>query len=69
MAKVIELKAKQTFSDKYTKAEYKKGRVYKFDEKRAEELLKNPYLVEKVSETEVEVKNDSKEEKPSKTNK
>lgn len=69
MAKVVELKAKQTFSDKYTKADYKKGKVYKFDEKRAEELLKNPYLVEKVSETEVEDKNDNKEEKQNKTNK
>lgn len=69
MAKEVELKAKQTFSDKYTKAEYKKGRVYKFDEKRAEELLKNPCLVEKINATEVEEEKDNKEEKQSKNNK
>lgn len=69
MAKVVELRAKQNFEDKYTKAEYKKGKVYSFNEKRAEELLHNPYLVEKVSETEVEEEKNNKEERQEKTNK
>lgn len=60
MAKVIELKVKQNFTDKETEVDYKKGKTYSFSEKRAEELLKNPYLVEKVSENEVE---DAKTEK------
>lgn len=50
MAKQIELKAKQSFKDKETGISYKKGKTYSFSEKRAEELLKNEYLVEKVSE-------------------
>ncbi len=55
MAKTImvDLKIKQNFQDKETKVSYKKGRIYSFTEKRAEELLKNPYLVEKVSTKEV----------------
>ena len=75
MAKQIELKVKQNFNDKYdNKTEYKKGKTYPFAEKRAEELLKNPYLVEKVSETEVEeekeiVEEVNKEEKTKKNNK
>lgn len=51
MAKQIELKAKQNFEDKETGKLYKRGQTYSFSEKRAEELLKNSYLVEKVSET------------------
>ena len=69
MAKMIELRAKQNFEDKYTKAEYKKGKVYNFDEKRAEELLHNPYLVEKVNETEVEEEKNNTEERQEKNNK
>lgn len=52
MSKIIKLKVKQNFTDKETKADYKKGKEYTFSEKRAEELLNNPYLVEKVSEIE-----------------
>lgn len=52
MSKAIKLKIKQNFTDKETKEDYKKGKEYAFSEKRAEELLKNPYLVEKVSEIE-----------------
>lgn len=58
MAKNIQLKIKQNFTDKETKVDYKKGKVYTFTEKRAEELLKNPYIVEKVSTIEVEEKTD-----------
>ena len=50
MAKQIELKAKQNFKDKETGISYKRGKTYSFSEKRAEELLKNEYIVEKVSE-------------------
>lgn len=56
MAKVVELKVKQSFSDKETNVDYKKGKTYSFSEKRAEELLKNPYLVEKVAEKEEDAK-------------
>lgn len=52
MAKSIQLKVKQNFTDKETKVDYKKGKTYSFSEKRVEELLKNQYLVEKVGETE-----------------
>ena len=50
MSKVIKLKVKQSFTDRETKEDYKKGKVYTFTEKRADELLKNPYIVEKVAE-------------------
>lgn len=63
MVKVIELKAKQNFQDKETKVDYKKGKIYSFPEKRAEELLKNPYLVEKVSEKEVQESTEKKTDK------
>ena len=63
MAQVIELKVKQNFTDKETKVDYKKGKTYSFSEKRAEELLKNPYLVEKVSEKEVQENTEKKTEK------
>ena len=56
MAKIVNLRIKQNFSDEETKVDYKKGKVYPFSEKRAEELLKNPYLVEKVDVTETEEK-------------
>lgn len=52
MAKNIQLRVKQNFTDKENKTDYKKGKVYPFSEKRAEELLKNPYLVEKTGEIE-----------------
>lgn len=58
MAKSIQLKVKQNFTDKEKGIDYKKGYVYHFSEKRAEELLKNPYLVEKVGETEEKGKNE-----------
>lgn len=63
MAKVIELRVKQNFQDKETNVDYKKGKTYSFSEKRAEELLKNPYLVEKVSEKEVQESTDKKTDK------
>lgn len=50
MAKEVKLKVKQNFMDKETNLDYKKGKIYKFSEKRAEELLKNPYIVEKTIE-------------------
>lgn len=56
MSKVIELRAKQNFTDKENGTDYKKGKTYIFSEKRAEELLKNPYIVEKVAEKETENK-------------
>ncbi len=58
MAKQIGLRIKQNFQDKETKEDYKKGKVYYFSEKRAEELLKNQYIVEKVSETEIKENTD-----------
>lgn len=58
MSKQIGLEIKQNFQDKETKEDYKKGKVYYFSEKRAEELLKNPYIVEKVSETEIKENTD-----------
>ncbi len=58
MAKNIQLKVKQNFTDKETKEDYKKGHVYSFSEKRAEELLKNHYIVEEVGEK--EIKEDAK---------
>ena len=61
MAKIVNLRIKQNFSDKETKVDYKKGKVYPFSEKRAEELLKNPYLVEKVDITETEEKAENAE--------
>lgn len=60
--KLIELKMKQNFTDKHTKKDYKKGFVYQFTEERANELLENQYLVEKVGESEIE----EKEEKSNK---
>jgi hypothetical protein len=63
MAKEVELKVKQNFTDKETKVDYKKGKTYKFSEKRAEELLKNPYIVEKVNVTEVEEKAEEQDAK------
>lgn len=56
MAKVIELKVIQNFTDKENGKDYKKGKTYSFTEKRADELLKNPYIVEKVAEKETENK-------------
>lgn len=50
MDKNIQLKIKQNFTDKDNGIDYKKGKVYTFSEKRAEELLKNPYIVEKIGE-------------------
>jgi len=61
MAKIVNLRIKQNFSDKETEVDYKKGKVYPFSEKRAEELLKNPYLVEKVDITETEEKAENAE--------
>jgi len=61
MAKTVNLRIKHDFEDKETKQEYIKGKVYPFSEKRAEELLKNPYIVEKVGETEIEEKAQEKE--------
>ena len=61
MAKIVNLRIKQNFSDKETKVDYKKGKVYPFSEKRAEELLKNPYLVEKVDVAETEEKTENAE--------
>lgn len=60
MAKEIELRVKQDFNDKYNKKEYQKGKKYWFNEKRAEELLENQYLVEKVSEKEVQENTEKK---------
>lgn len=60
MAKVVDLKVKQNFTDKENGTDYKKGRVYTFSEKRAEELLKNPYIVEKVKTTEIEETTENK---------
>ena len=61
MAKEIKLKVKQNFMDKETNLDYKKGKIYKFSEKRAEELLKNPYIVEKATEH-IENKENTKEQ-------
>lgn len=61
MAKIVNLRIKQNFSDKETNVDYKKGKTYPFSEKRAEELLKNPYLVEKVDVTETEEKAENAE--------
>lgn len=56
MVKTVNLKIKQNFTDKETNVDYKKGKIYPFSEKRAEELLKNQYLVEKVNVVEIEDK-------------
>ena len=61
MAKVIELRVKQNFTDKENGTDYKKGKTYSFTEKRADELLKNPYIVEKVAEKETENKTEQTE--------
>lgn len=66
MVKEIELKIKQNFTDKETKVDYKKGKTYKFSEKRAEELLKNSYIVEKTTQ-QIENNKNSKEETQNKT--
>lgn len=63
MTKEIELIVKQNFTDKETNVDYKKGKTYKFSEKRAEELLKNPYIVEKVNSTVVEEKTEEQDAK------
>lgn len=63
MSKTIKLKVKQNFTDKETKEDYKKGKEYNFSEKRADELLKNPYLVEKVAEIETVNKQENIENK------
>lgn len=62
MAKTVNLRIKQNFTDKETNVDYKKGKIYPFSEKRAEELLKNPYIVEKVSVAETEDKTENKTE-------
>lgn len=66
MSKVIELRVKQDFTDKENGKDYKKGKIYSFTEKRADELLKNPYLVEKVTEKETESKTENKTEQTEK---
>ncbi len=63
MSRVIKLKVKQSFTDRETKEDYKKGKTYSFTEKRADELLKNPYIVEKVAEKEAENKTEQTEDK------
>lgn len=62
MAKTVNLRIKQNFTDKDTDVDYKKGKIYPFSEKRAEELLKNQYLVEKVNTVETEDKTENKTE-------
>ncbi len=62
MAKTVNLRIKQNFTDKETNVDYKKGKTYPFSEKRAEELLKNQYLVEKVNAVETEDKTENKTE-------
>lgn len=55
MAKMINLKILQNFKDKENGRSYKRNDEVEFSEKRAIELLKNPCLVRKIEEIEVQV--------------
>lgn len=57
MSKKVKLRILINFDDKETKAKYKRNDEVYFSEKRAEELLKNPCLVEKIEEIEEQEEN------------
>ena len=68
MAKIIKLKILQNVKDKENGKSYKRNDEIEFSEKRAEELLKNPCLVKKLEEIEVQTidKNEGKAEQKEK---
>lgn len=69
MVKKVKLRILINFNDKENGTEYKRNDEVYFSEKRAEELLKNPCLVEKIEEIKFEKIGEQNENKTESTEK